>query len=79
MQERAGANAAQTIAAGDSYNDVPLFQASGHRIAMADAPEELKAMADFIAPSVDEDGLAVAIEDFALPLLGTPYGDALTE
>lgn len=79
VQERTGANVAQTIAAGDSYNDVPLFQASGHRIAMADAPGELKAMADFVAPSVDEDGLAVAIEDFAGPLLGTPYGDGLVE
>jgi hydroxymethylpyrimidine pyrophosphatase-like HAD family hydrolase len=79
VQEKTGVNVAQTIAAGDSYNDVPLFRASGHRIAMADAPEELKTMADFVAPSVDEDGLAIAIEDLALPLLGTPYGDVLTE
>jgi len=79
VQERTGANVAQTIAAGDSYNDVPLFRASGHRIAMADAPEELKAMATFVAPSVDEDGLAVAIENFAVPLIGAPYGDRLAE
>ena len=79
VQARTGANVAQTIAAGDSYNDVPLFRASGHRIAMADAPEELKAMATFVAPSVDEDGLAVAIENFAVPLIGAPYGDRLAE
>ena len=46
---------------------------------MADAPEELKILADFVAPSVDEDGLAVAIEDLALPLLGIPYRDGLVE
>jgi hypothetical protein len=79
LQERTGANVSQTISAGDSYNDVPLFQASGHRIAMADAPEELKIMADFVAPSVDEDGPAVAIEDLALPLLGIPYRDGMVE
>ena len=54
-------------------------RASGHRIAMADAPEELKILADFVAPSVGEDGLAVAIEDLALPLLGIPYRDGLVE
>ena len=36
---------------------------------MGDAPEELKAIADYVAPSVDEDGLAVAIEEFVLPRL----------
>ncbi len=69
IQERAGVAVAQTIAAGDSYNDLPLFRASGLRIAMADAPRELQDLADFVAPSVDEDGLAVAIEDFLMPML----------
>ncbi|MCH8109871.1 MAG: HAD hydrolase family protein, partial [Chloroflexi bacterium] len=39
------------------------------RIVMGDAPDELKAIADYIAPSIDEDGLAVAIEEFVLPRL----------
>ena len=57
------------IAAGDSYNDLPLFEACGLRIAMGDAPEDLKVIADYVAPSVDDDGLAVAIEEFILPRL----------
>ena len=69
VQDWAGVGAEQTIAAGDSYNDVPLFRASGLSMAMADAPGELKGLADFVAPSVDDDGLAVAIEDFILPAL----------
>lgn len=69
VQDWAGVCAERTIAAGDSYNDVPLFRASGLRIAMADAPGELRGLADFVAPSVDDDGLAVAIEDFILPKL----------
>jgi hydroxymethylpyrimidine pyrophosphatase-like HAD family hydrolase len=36
---------------------------------MGDAPEELKSMADFVAPTAEEDGLAVAIEEFVLPRL----------
>ena len=69
VQDWAGVGAEQTIAAGDSYNDVPLFRAGGLRIAMAEAPEKLRSLADFVAPSVDDDGLAVAIEDFILPAL----------
>ena len=57
----------QVIAAGDSYNDLPLLEACGLRVAMGNAVPELKAMADYVAPTVDEDGLAVAIEEFVLP------------
>ena len=64
-----GADRSQVIAAGDSYNDLPLFEAAGLRIAMADAPDELKELADYIAPRVEEDGLAVAIDEFVLPRL----------
>jgi hydroxymethylpyrimidine pyrophosphatase-like HAD family hydrolase len=69
VQERAGVGVDQTISAGDSYNDLPLFRASGLRIAMGEAPDELKGLADYVAPSVDDDGLAVAIEDFIVPAL----------
>jgi hydroxymethylpyrimidine pyrophosphatase-like HAD family hydrolase len=34
---------------------------------MMEAPDELKALADYIAPSVDDDGLVVAVEEFVLP------------
>ena len=64
-----GIDAARFIAAGDSYNDLPLLGACGLRIVMGNAPDELKAIADYIAPTVDEDGLAVAIEEFVLPRL----------
>lgn len=57
------------VAAGDSYNDIPLLQVCGLGIAMGGAPDELKAIADYVAPTVEEDGLAVAIEDFILPRL----------
>ena len=62
-------NAVDMMAAGDSYNDLPLLRLCGFGIAMGDAPDELKAIADFVAPPVDEDGLAVAMEEFVLPRL----------
>ncbi len=64
-----GIDTSQMIVAGDSYNDLPLLKAAGLRVVMGDAPAELKALADYIAPSVDDDGLAVAIEEFVLPAL----------
>lgn len=61
---------ASFIGAGDSYNDIPLLESCGLRIVMGNAPDELKEIADYVAPSVDEDGLAVAIEEFILPKVG---------
>jgi hydroxymethylpyrimidine pyrophosphatase-like HAD family hydrolase len=56
----------EIIGVGDGYNDFPLLMACGLKIAMSNAVPELKAIADFIAPSVDEDGVAVVIEKFIL-------------
>jgi len=59
----------RTAAVGDSFNDLPLLEACGVRVVMGDAPDALKAIAHFVAPSVEEDGLAIAIEEFLLPKL----------
>ncbi len=69
VAERLGVESDQMIAIGDSYNDLPLLEACGLRIAMSGAPEELKALAHYVAPPVEEDGVAVAIEEYILPRL----------
>lgn len=56
----------EIVGIGDGYNDFPLLMACGLKIAMGNAVPELKAIADFIVPSVDEDGLAVMIEKYFL-------------
>lgn len=56
----------EIIGVGDSYNDFPMLMACGLRVAMGNAVPELKAIADFVAPSVDEDGVATVIEKFIL-------------
>lgn len=47
-------------------NDLPLFEASGFKVAMGNACPELKAVADYIAPSVTEDGLAHVVDRYIL-------------
>lgn len=56
----------QVMAIGDSFNDLPIFKEAGFTVAMGHAPAELKQQADWVAPSVYEDGVAVAIEAFIL-------------
>lgn len=54
----------QTIVVGDGYNDFPLLLAGGLKVAMGNAVPDLKKIADYIAPTVDEDGVAKVIEKF---------------
>lgn len=54
------------IGVGDGYNDFPLLMACGLKVAIGNAVDELKAIADYIAPSVEEDGVADVIEKFVL-------------
>lgn len=54
------------IGIGDGYNDFPLLMACGFKIAMGNAVPELKEIADYVAPSVEEDGVVDIIQRFIL-------------
>lgn len=56
----------EIIGVGDGYNDFPLLMACGLKVAMGNAVDDLKAIADYVAPSVDEDGVADVIEKYIL-------------
>ena len=56
----------QMMACGDSYNDLSMIRYAGLGVAMANAKPEVKAVADFITLSNDEDGVAYAVERFIL-------------
>lgn len=54
----------EMIGVGDNHNDLPLFESVGFKVAMGNAEDILKDKADFIGPTVFEDGLAYVIEKF---------------
>lgn len=66
IAELLGIKIEEMIGVGDGYNDYPLLMACGLKIAMGNAASELKAIADFVAPTVDEDGVATVINKFIL-------------
>lgn len=47
----------QAMAFGDSYNDMEMLQTVGTGVAMGNAPEELKAVADDVCAPVSRDGI----------------------
>ncbi len=55
-----------TIAFGDSMNDLEMIRAAGLGICMANGSEELKKIADEVCPAVDEDGLYKAFSRHGL-------------
>ena len=52
----------QICAVGDDVNDIPMIRGAGLGVAMGNALAVVKAAADRIAPSHDEDGLAQVVE-----------------
>ncbi len=64
--EMQGITQEETIGMGDSGNDVPIFQASGLKIAVGNATTEIKELADYIAPNVTDGALEHVINKFML-------------
>ena len=60
----------QTIAVGDSFNDVPMLLECGLGIAMGGSPKEVQDAAGYTVGSVVEDGVVEAIEKYVLPAIG---------
>jgi Cof subfamily protein (haloacid dehalogenase superfamily) len=55
----------EILAVGDSENDLGLLSAAGISVAMGNASEKVKALADWIAPDNAHDGAAAAIMRYA--------------
>jgi len=68
--EHLGLRPEDTVAFGDMPNDVPMFRWAGHGVAMANAHPELKAVADEVTLSNEDDGVAVLLAR----LFGQPAG-----
>jgi Cof subfamily protein (haloacid dehalogenase superfamily) len=64
LAARLGIDAANDLAIGDQRNDIELIRWAGVGVAMGNAVPELKAVADWITRSNDEDGVAHALAHF---------------
>lgn len=68
MIHRLGIRLEDCYAIGDSTNDLPMLRSVPHSIAMGNAPEEVKAAAEYVTASLHEDGIAAALAHFGLTL-----------
>jgi Cof subfamily protein (haloacid dehalogenase superfamily) len=59
------------MAFGDNYNDIEMVKQVGFGVAVANAKEEVKAVADEITASHKEDGVAIMIEKYLLKRFDT--------
>ncbi|MFC4023884.1 Cof-type HAD-IIB family hydrolase [Oceanobacillus longus] len=64
--DKIGITMKEVMAVGDSLNDIKMIQEAGIGVAMGNAQEAIKNVANHITDSNNEDGVAKAIESFAL-------------
>ncbi len=65
LQQRlvsAGHEISQTVAVGDGRNDVEMLEWADRGVAMGQAPDEVKAIANEVTGHVNDDGLADVLE-----------------
>lgn len=54
----------ETMAFGDGGNDISIIREAGIGVAMGNAGDDVKAIADYVTSSVDEDGVSNALRHF---------------
>ncbi len=64
VSEHVGFRRDRTVAFGDGENDVELVDWAGYGVAVENAHERVKAVADLVCPSVDEEGVAQVLEAY---------------
>ena len=65
-EEMLGLESHNVMTIGDNFNDVEMLSYAGISVAMGNAPDQVQAIADWVAPSVELDGAAIAMEKFLL-------------
>ncbi len=56
----------ETMSFGDGGNDIPMLRYAHTGVAMGNALPEVKAAADYVTASVDDDGVALALRHFGI-------------
>ena len=66
IAEALGVGLEDTVGFGDSMNDREMIQTVGTSVCMANGSPTLKKLSNFVCPTVEEDGLAVAFAELGL-------------
>lgn len=66
LARRAGVPPGQILAVGDQFNDLEMISEVGHGAAMPAAPEPVRFAARYIAPPLEDEGVARLIEELVL-------------
>lgn len=74
--DQLGIDPAQILGIGDSVNDLPMFEGCGLRVAMGNAVEPVKARADYITLTNDEDGVGEARGSWSNKIVEKEYSCA---
>ncbi|HZO61360.1 MAG TPA: Cof-type HAD-IIB family hydrolase [Gaiellaceae bacterium] len=64
LAEHLGFTAAETVAFGDGENDIELLEWADYGVAVENAHERVLAIADFVCPPCDDEGVAQVIEAY---------------
>lgn len=64
LADKLGVSIEETMACGDSGNDLPMLLEAGLPVAMDNATEEVKAVCKFITLSNEESGVSYAVDKF---------------
>ncbi|WP_267384039.1 Cof-type HAD-IIB family hydrolase [Cyanobacterium sp. uoEpiScrs1] len=65
-EELLGFEASQVMAIGDNFNDAEMLEYVGLGVAMGNAPIGVQKIAKWVAPTVEQDGVAIAIKKFLI-------------
>lgn len=61
-----GLSPENVMAVGDDFTDIEMLRYAGIGVAMGNAPVAVKASADWVTTTVEEDGVATAVEKWIL-------------
>lgn len=65
VRDHLGIDPANTLAVGDHRNDLEMLAWAGRGVAMGQAPDDVKAVADEVTGTIEDDGLAQVLEPLA--------------
>jgi len=68
MCRHLGVSLEETIAFGDSYNDLGMLQMAGTAVVMGNAPEDIRSRFDYVTEDNEHEGIYLALKDLGFPV-----------